>query len=231
MEMNVDRLKHPNIKKYWTETVPDRQQSHLEVSYERSSERETEYGNLKLWGLGEKLADREDLIEHLTEWLNQQVGADRNISTALTKAFRLGPPALLKTKPSRDILLTVMDYRYKNRILQVVRKKGRILYKNALIEIYPDLPKEALQKRWELKSITNCLMEAGVKYIWATSLVLQFSCRGKSHQISNSENGHKLLKKIDLDVLMDFNKGTQKQRHSSSPSLPLNQRRASGSTT
>ncbi|KAL8185562.1 UNVERIFIED_CONTAM: hypothetical protein K2H54_054744 [Gekko kuhli] len=114
--------------------------------------------NLKLRGLEEKIEEKGDLMAHISSWLLQQVGVENDISLVITKAFRLGSPATLKTLPSRDILITVLDIRYKKGILNVARKNGCLKYKGSSVEVYLDLPKEALLKRHELKPITNSLV-------------------------------------------------------------------------
>ncbi|KAL8197624.1 UNVERIFIED_CONTAM: hypothetical protein K2H54_034672 [Gekko kuhli] len=103
--------------------------------------------NLKLRGIGEKMGENADLVEFLSDWLTQLIKPDGDVSAAITKAFRLGPPSLLKTRPSRDVLITLLDLRYKKQILQEAKKKGHLLLEKEKIEIYPDLPKEAIQKR------------------------------------------------------------------------------------
>ncbi|KAL8183939.1 UNVERIFIED_CONTAM: hypothetical protein K2H54_001657 [Gekko kuhli] len=118
--------------------------------------------NLKIRGLSEKIGKQEDLTEILTTWLIKEVPPPGNLSAIITKAYRAGPISLLKTRPSRDIIATFMDLRYKKEILNAARQKGFLIYRENKIEIYPDLPREAIMKRRELKPLTSRLAEENI---------------------------------------------------------------------
>ncbi|KAL8183253.1 UNVERIFIED_CONTAM: hypothetical protein K2H54_028305 [Gekko kuhli] len=118
--------------------------------------------NLKIRGLNEKIGKQEDLTDVLTAWLTKEVPPTGNLSAIITRAYRAGPLSLLKTRPSRDIIATFMDLRYRKEILHAARQKGFLNYKEDKIEIYPDLPREAIMKRRELKPLTSRLAEENI---------------------------------------------------------------------
>ncbi|KAL8199300.1 UNVERIFIED_CONTAM: hypothetical protein K2H54_039587 [Gekko kuhli] len=81
---------------------------------------------------------------------------------------------------------------------------GFLLYNDEKIEIYPDLPKEAIIKRRELKPLTSRLAEEDIKYSWISPLILQFQHNGKQHRVSTKEDSFKILRSLDLVSHMDI---------------------------
>ncbi|KAL8186509.1 UNVERIFIED_CONTAM: hypothetical protein K2H54_073163 [Gekko kuhli] len=121
--------------------------------------------NLKIRGLDEAVGKKDDLTNEIKQWLITEIKPAGDISPVITKAYRAGPVAILKTRPSRDVIVTFMDLRYKKQVLTHARIKGHLMFKKDKLEIFPDLPKEALIKRRELKP------EDGLKVLDATDKI------------------------------------------------------------
>ncbi|KAL8169688.1 UNVERIFIED_CONTAM: hypothetical protein K2H54_055525 [Gekko kuhli] len=58
--------------------------------------------NLKIRGLDETVGKKEDLTNEIKLWLLNEVKPIGDISPVITKAYRAGPVAILKTRQSRD---------------------------------------------------------------------------------------------------------------------------------
>ncbi|KAL8205111.1 UNVERIFIED_CONTAM: hypothetical protein K2H54_000205, partial [Gekko kuhli] len=101
------------------------------------------------------------------------------------------------------------------------RNKGYLSFNSEKIEIFPDLPREALLKRRELKPLTTKLTEEDIRYSWISPLILQFTHRGKVYRITNKEEGFKILNSLDIVTQFELSQQSLKRKQrSSSPSPP-----------
>ncbi|KAL8164813.1 UNVERIFIED_CONTAM: hypothetical protein K2H54_007749 [Gekko kuhli] len=80
------------------------------------------------------------------------------------------------------------------------------------ILVFPDIPQEALLIRHKLKSITEKLRSARVRYRWLQSGHLQVSSQGQTIQANDEDTGIKLLRALKLSDELDPRR-SQKRKH------------------
>ncbi|KAL8178409.1 UNVERIFIED_CONTAM: hypothetical protein K2H54_046004 [Gekko kuhli] len=96
------------------------------------------------------------------------------------------------------------------------------------ISVYPDLPQDVLQKRRDLRPITEQLRQAKIKYKWTSLTKLQVSYKEKSYYAQDLDSGKVLLQTINLISHPDLNKHSQKRKCPDSPDKDEADRRAEG---
>lgn len=72
-----------------------------------------------------------------------------NIAPNLSQAYRLGRLNNPARVHPRDIIITFMNIRDKNRIQEFAKDNGHIWHFSDRIQVYPDLAPETLKKRKE----------------------------------------------------------------------------------
>ncbi|KAL8178437.1 UNVERIFIED_CONTAM: hypothetical protein K2H54_046808 [Gekko kuhli] len=112
------------------------------------------------------------------------------------------------------------DLRTKKKILDVARAKGALCYQGKEIQVFPDIPVEAIQKRRELKPFTSKLLAANIKYKWVTLARLRFSHQGSRYEIWDEESAVAVLKALRLAPVQEYERRSQKRKLHFSPSSP-----------
>lgn len=124
----------------------------------------------------------------------------------------------------RDIITTLLNVRWKRRILTEAQKRRHFDYKSPKIQIFPDLSREALQKRHELKPIIGVLLANGLRFRWLTPLKISFMHQGKMYQFCDVAGRRQLLHSLRLDVPPDEEMAEDKKaskRKSFTPESPV----------
>ncbi|KAL8165724.1 UNVERIFIED_CONTAM: hypothetical protein K2H54_054197 [Gekko kuhli] len=96
------------------------------------------------------------------------------------------------------------------------------------ISVYPDLPQDVLQKRRDLRPITEMLRQAKIKYKWISHIKLQVSYKDKTYYAQDLDSGKTLLQTINLMSHPDLSKHSQKRKCPDSPDKEDTDRRAEG---
>lgn len=180
--------------------------------------------NLKIRGLPEEVGGDMDLPDFVSDWLAAELRLNPSSSIVITKAYRLGAKVNPRRVGPRDVLITLLNVRWKRRILAEARQRRHFNYKSSKILIFPDLSREALQKRHELKPITSVLYANGLKFRWLTPLKISFTHQGKLHQISDEKGGRQLLQSLRLNLPADEEMAEDKKaakRKSFTPESPV----------
>ncbi|XP_054826702.1 uncharacterized protein LOC129323900 [Eublepharis macularius] len=169
--------------------------------------------HLKLRGIDELLIPKEDLMPVITRWLAKHLELEEGVNTLITKAYRIGTPKQYKNRPvPRDIIIEIPDQKIKMKIIETAKISGSILFNGTPVQIYTDLPREALLIRKELKPITDALRNANVRYKWINHVKILVILNGKHHVATNLRNGTELLNNIGVEIPMETSKQNQKRK-------------------
>lgn len=120
--------------------------------------------NVKFCGVIEGREGRRDMIVFMGGGTAQSLQLEEAIYPVINKAYRIGRPNNPKRQFARDILVVFADARVLQRILEVGWANGCFEFEGMNISVYPDLPREALPARKQLKETTSSLGEANIKY-------------------------------------------------------------------
>lgn len=101
-----------------------------------------------------------------------------------------------------------MCMRDKVAFLRAAWKLHPLKYNDTTIEVFQDIPLEALNLRRELKPITHQLILAGVRYRWTGPAKIQVQHKGSALFASTLESGLLLLNNLGLPWPVDFAKKT-----------------------
>lgn len=179
--------------------------------------------NLKIRGFPEDVEGDLDLPDLMSDWLSTELRLDASSSVIITRAFRLGAKINPRRNGPRDIIITLLNGHWKQRILAEAKRRRHFKYKSSQILIFPDLSREALQKRHELKSVTSVLMANSLKFQWLTPLKISFVHQGKMHIVCDEKGERQLLRSLRLDMPADEEMAEDKasKRKSYTPESPM----------
>lgn len=155
--------------------------------------------NLKIRGLPEDGGGGADLPDFISDWFASELRLNPNSSVIITKAYRVGAKVNPRRNGPRDVIITLLNVRWKQRILSEARRRRHFVYDSSKILIFPDLSREALQKRHELKPITSVLLANGLRFRWTTPLKVSFMYQGKMYQFGDVPGGKQLLHSLWLN--------------------------------
>ncbi|KAL8207005.1 UNVERIFIED_CONTAM: hypothetical protein K2H54_039003 [Gekko kuhli] len=140
---------------------------------------------------------------------------EKGVAPNILKAYRIGQMTNPKRRGPRDILVQFADGRTRQRILKEAASRGFIPYKDSCVQVFPDVPQEALKIRKLLKDTTSRLQQENVRYRWLASGGLQVSHKGSTLQATDEETGRALLEALKLSEPMDISGRSAKRRHDS----------------
>lgn len=129
-----------------------------------------------------------------------------NIIPSLTGVHRVGAPNNLKRQGPRNIIATFLTIREKVAFMREARKRCILAFKEEKVEIYQDLPPEALALCRELKPVMQQLRTANKRYCWIRPSKLQLSNNGTLFQAAHLDSGLILLHALDLKMQTEFTK-------------------------
>lgn len=153
---------------------------------------------LKIRGIPEKVGKYVDLPDLISDWLSHELCLNQGFSIVITKAYRIGAKANPRRDGPREIIAALLNVRLKQRILAEVRQKHSFRYKSSQVLIFPDLSREALQKRHELKPITQILLFNNITSRWVTPLKISLRHQGKVYIVENVKAGKELLRTLKI---------------------------------
>ncbi|KAL8221184.1 UNVERIFIED_CONTAM: hypothetical protein K2H54_060769 [Gekko kuhli] len=140
---------------------------------------------------------------------------EKGVAPHILKAYRMGPVTNPKRRDPRDILVQLADGRTRQKILKEALRQGFLPYKDSRVQIFPDVPQEALKIRKLLKETTSRLQQENVRYRWLASGGLQVSHKGSTLQATDEETGRALLEALKISEPMDISGRIGKRRHDS----------------
>lgn len=168
--------------------------------------------NVKIRGLPENVETPLDLQAFITNWIATTMKLEDGVAPTLTRVRRLGAPVNPKRQRPRDVLVSFLGMRDKIAFLREARKLHPLKYNDGTLEIFQDIPPDALNLRRELKLITHQLNLAGIRYRWVGPAKLQVQHKGMPLFASTLESGFILLHSLGLPLPAEITRKTPKRK-------------------
>lgn len=143
-------------------------------------EMESRIFKVKLCGIPEQAETSTDLQILVSTWMASVLHLESNIASCLMRVRRIGALGHSKRQAPRDIVATFLDMREKSAFMREARQQGCFRFQGERVEVYQDLPPEALTLRGELKPITHQLQLASRKYRWIGPAKIQVIHKGNA---------------------------------------------------
>lgn len=179
-----------------------RMQRHSEWATEKILflENQLRMENLKFRGFPEGAEESKDLKGFISTWLATIMNLEEGISPQLIRAYRLGSSRWAPNSLPRDILVKCYDLRTKQKIMEVARKRGHLLYHNHKIMVLQDLSAETLEARKKLRPLTSALSKANIRYRWQAYTRVQIVYKGSALIAEDFGSAAKMLQHLKLEV-------------------------------
>lgn len=217
--MDTCVAQHDDIRALQTETNSLTEKAAILANKQR-------FFNLKFRGLQEKIEDGTGLYTFMTRWLAGVLKLKDRGPLFLTQAYRVGRLNVPNRPMPRDVIVTFVDVCTKNKVLDMARDTGYVLYKDECIHVYKDLAPEALAKKGEFKEILAILRDMNIWHRWASPIKLQLFYKGKTHFIKMEEEGLDLLQALGVATPMTTERASAKCRLALQTSPPQASKRS-----
>ena len=155
--------------------------------------------NLRLVGLPEG-SEGPDVCKFLEGWLPDALDLDPLRSPLeLERAHRIGPKRDAATPP-RTVIMRFLDYRQRAKILQAVKSKKEIFYKNYRVRLYTDVATEMHRQRKQFDEVRDQLRQLGVRHGILSPCTLVLTYKEKVHRFKTSAEAKVFVGKIQADT-------------------------------
>lgn len=153
--------------------------------------------NIRLRGLPEAVGS-DELYPALLSIFNDLLGRPPDIHIELDRAHRaLRPPSQDDQNP-RDVICRVHYYALKEDILRAARARRQVFYKEAQVQLFPDLSRHTLAQRAALKPILEVLRDKDIPYRWGFPFALSVRRNGKTYTLRSGADIPSFLKDLDI---------------------------------
>lgn len=136
---------------------------------------------LKFRGFPKGAEELKDLKEFLSSWLAALMNLEAGVASQFVPAYRLGSSRRAPNSLPRDILVKCYDMHTKQKIMEIARKHGHLLFHDYRILVLQDLSAETLHP------LTLALAKAKARYQWQAYTKVQIIYKGKRLRISCSD--------------------------------------------
>lgn len=162
-------------------------------SYENRSRR----SNLRLVNLPES-AEGSDTCAFLERWLPEALGLPATATPMVIElAHRISAgPKLPGNAPPRPLIMKFLNYRDKVRVQDAARRKGKILYNDRQVMLFPDVSAELHKQRRKFDEVKRKLRELNVQYGIVFPARLRVTHSGRSHFFDNPKEAEIFITKI-----------------------------------
>lgn len=154
--------------------------------------------NVKLRGIPEQAEASTDLQMFISNWMASVMNMEEKITPCLMRVRRIGAPVNPKRHCPWDIVVSFLYMRDKYAFLREASWQGSFRFENERVEVYQDLPAEALALRRELKPITHQLQVASRKYRWIGPATIQVIHKGNPITATALDSGLMLLNRLGI---------------------------------
>lgn len=118
--------------------------------------------NVRLVGLPEK-AEGQDAAAFLERWLPEALGLDPREAPVIERAHRIGPlPSDSSTGRPRTLIMKVLNFRDKERVMRAARTKGKIFYDKDQVRLHPDLSAGVHKMQRSYDEVRKKLRDKGI---------------------------------------------------------------------
>ncbi|KAG7522442.1 hypothetical protein JOB18_022344 [Solea senegalensis] len=119
--------------------------------------------NLRLVGLPEK-TEGPDMCNFLENCLPRTLGETLTPAPVIERAHRIGQVNPNRPSTSRTIVMKLLNYRDRQKILRAARRLKEVRYENHRISFYPDLSAETRQLQRQFDGIKAQLRALNIRY-------------------------------------------------------------------
>lgn len=149
--------------------------------------------NLRIVGVPEGV-EGANLTRFLQEFLSEVLGPENFTSPpVIDRAHRSLALKPKKGERPRPIIARLHYFAEKERILGISRGKGRLLYQQSPVHIFPDLPAEVSKLRAAFNPVKAKLREAKMDYSLFFPAVLSVNIDGVRHKFNTPEAAEKFF--------------------------------------
>lgn len=194
---------HDDIRALQTETESLAEKAAVLANRQR-------FFNLKFRGLQKKAEEGVGLSGFMAKLLAGLLKMNDRGPSLIMQAYRVGRPNMPARPLPRDVIVTFIDVTIKNRILDMARDTGYVMYNDECIQVYKDLAPEALAKKRELKEILAILRDMNIRHWWASPIKLQIFYKGKAYFIKTEDEGFDLLQSLGVATPMSTERASAK---------------------
>lgn len=153
--------------------------------------------NLRFRGIPEEIAPPE-ISSYLKDLCTHICPESSSDMWRFDRAHRTLGPKPPASKPPRDIVACFHYYHSKEEILTKTRSARIWDFRTHKIQIFMDLSPITLNKRRELRPVTQALRDQGIPYRWGFPFKLVVTRAGHTYTLHNPRNGGKFLKALGL---------------------------------
>lgn len=154
--------------------------------------------NIRVRGIPE-VDGPEDIQHILQDVFNNLLGEPVTKFIEMDRAHRALRPKNATTQP-RDIICRINSYPLKEDIMRQARLARRVTYKNAQVQLYPDLSWITLQKRRLLQPLLRILQEENIPYRWGFPFSLTAKNQGRSAVLRYPEDIQAFCNTVGISV-------------------------------
>ncbi len=141
--------------------------------------------NVRLVGLPEK-AEGQDTAVFLEKWLPEALGLELREAPVIERVHRIRTlPSNSSTGRPRTLIMKVLNFRDKERVLKAARIKGKILYGNEQVRFHPDLSAGVHKMQHSYDEVRKKLRDKGIdkhRIIFAARLLVTHNDRSHLFQ-------------------------------------------------
>lgn len=153
-----------------------------------------------------------DLKACMETWLAGMLNMGERVPSIIIQVYRVGRVNVPACTQPRDVVVTFVDIDIKHKVLDLVKDKGYLLFKEDRVLVFNDLAPKALAKKRKLKEIIAILKDMNVRHRRASPLKLQLSFKGKSYFIRSEEEGFDILQSLGIATSMSTERASAKRK-------------------
>ncbi len=152
--------------------------------------------NLRLVNLPEKV-ENPDAVAFLEKWLPVALGPETfPTPPIIERAHRLpGRPQSSRSSP-RVLIMKFLNFQDKTRVMRAVRAKGRVMYGEQEIKVFPDLSAEVLRQRRRFDGVKQRLRSMNIIYGLIYPAKLRLTVDGQTREFEDPPDAEKFIQGI-----------------------------------
>uniref|UniRef100_A0A803K9I3 L1 transposable element RRM domain-containing protein n=1 Tax=Xenopus tropicalis TaxID=8364 RepID=A0A803K9I3_XENTR len=154
--------------------------------------------NIRIRGIPETVTQGE-LKGSLQQIFNNILSKDLNNEIKMDRYHRVAKTKNAPPDSPRDVLCALHDYTTKETILMKAREMKNITFEDSRIILFQDLSWRTLNKRRQLKPLTDLLKEKGIQFKWGFPFSLSVRNNGQLFILRNPKDTDDFCKRLDIE--------------------------------
>lgn len=131
--------------------------------------------NVRIVGLRED-SEGQDPVKFFTEWIPSVLGADGPVE--IERAHRTLNPKPRSNEPPRPVLIRLLRFQDREKILRLARAKGNITVDGKKVSFFPDMSPDLARRRKQLVPALKAIKEKGITCYLIYPARLKIQCEG-----------------------------------------------------